>query len=169
MKEVQLNRGYIALVDDEDFEKVSQFKWSALVDKRKKDGSIKNVYAIRGVCTGKTETMHRFITGNTETDHVDHNGLNNQRQNLRRCTSQQNRCNRVKAGDNTSGYKGVHWCKQTSSWMARIEADNIRLYLGRFSTALEAANAYDAAALKYHKDFALTNAMIASFVPIDAL
>ena len=168
MKEIQLTQGYIALVDDEDFERVNQFKWCALVDKRK-DGSIRNVYAqrkgikVEGKCT--YQYMHRFILGITENkvqgDHKDHNGVNNQRYNLRTSTNEQNSRNQRLSTANTSGSKGVYWSKRDKKWWAQICVYGKSIYLGCFTYKAEASKAYDAATLLYHKEFAFTNAMLA--------
>ncbi len=162
MKEIQLTQGYVALVDDEDYERVSQFKWFADLDKNEV------VYAKRQVRLHKrtnskyrAQRLHRFILGVTDpkinVDHKDHNGLNCQKENLRRCTSQQNSWNsRKSARKRTSKYKGVS--KHTfGKWVANI-MDNKKLrYLGIFSQEIDAAKAYDAAAQQVFGEFALLN------------
>jgi|SRR5271157_1721466 len=159
MKEIELSQGYVALVDDEDFESVSEFGWSAHVHLRK-DDSIRSVYAVRQVTPHKSQRMHRFILGVEDSavkvDHKDHNGLNNQRYNLRTTKTQNNQNARIRP-DNTSGFKGVYWNKDKKLWQAQILVAGKRKCLGRFIDPLEAACAYDMAAVKYFGEFACCN------------
>ena len=168
MKLIPLTQGYVALVDDADFEAVNQFKWCAYI-LRHKDDSLKNVYAERKfhVSKGKrkTQSMHRFILGLTNPDiHVDHapdpSGLNNQRHNLRTATRNQNNRNQRLRTNNTSGFKGVNWNKRKQKWRAMIEVQGVQHFLGDFATPKSAAEAYDIAALKLHGEFAKTNEML---------
>ena len=152
MKEIPLTQGKIALVDDEDYEYLCQFNWYARKDKR-------TYYAVRSVHlkNGKvySEHMHRVIMNTTKgnvVDHIDHNGLNNQKYNLRNCTPNENRLNRtVREG---CEFMGV---SKHTYFIARINNGNERICLGRFKTAKEAAMAYDEAAKKYHGEFASLN------------
>ena len=157
MREVTLTRGFVALVDDEDFARVSQFKWCAIPSPR-------NVYAARNerhVEGGRRQRlvlMHRFIAGtapDAETDHVDGNGLNNRRENLRTATCSQNRRNSRRAVGGTSRYKGV--TAVVDAWRARIWVDGRRLSLGSFPDEDAAARAYDAAARAHYGAFAAVN------------
>ena len=161
MKEVKLTQGYVALVDDEDFDRVSTAgPWHAVVYPR-------SVYAKHTTAhiDGKQKpiTMHSFILGVTdgriEIDHEDHNGLNNQRINLRVATKHENQRNRRKSHNNTSGYKGVCWVKARHNWEAMIRVNGKSVWLGSFASAEDAARAYDSAALKYFGEFAFTNMM----------
>lgn len=160
MKTIELSQGYSAFIDDEDHERVSQYKWSALVSPDKY-----TVYGRRNIRkeNGKRTSLllHRFILGTTnpliQVDHKDNNGLNCQKYNLRKSTQAQNQHNRVKRNRNTSGAKGVD--KSFGKWRARITLDGKSIWLGLFPTIEEASAAYDAAALKYHGDFANINAM----------
>ena len=165
MKEIQLTQGYIALVDDEDYARVNKYKWCARVERRK-DKSIVKVYALRKVrsATGKstTQLMHRFILGVTDTSvEVDHNpdnsGLNNQRSNLRLATSAQNSRNRRLSVANSSGFKGVSFCKARGTWESKIETEERTTHLGRYKTSEQAARAYDEAAVRMFGEFAKTN------------
>ena len=155
MKEIQLTQGKVTLIDDEDFEKVNQFKWYYL-----------NVgYAVRSVWINNkcnTILLHRYLLGlkkgdSIEVDHIDGNKLNNIRYNLRECTGKQNKCNKLKLITNTSGYKGVYWHKGAQKWCAQIATNGIHVYLGLYSNLNDAAFAYDNAALKYHGKFANLN------------
>ncbi len=147
-------------MDDEDFERVSAYKWHANVDHRK-DGSIKNVYVTSHPTTDKYLVLPRMLLGvtdpNVEVDHKDHDGLNNQRYNLRISLSKQNAQNRRLRLDNTSGFKGVTWHGKTKKWRARLHVDGREKSLGLFSDPLEAACAYDMAAVKYFGEFAHCN------------
>lgn len=155
MKEIPLTQGKAAIVDDEDFEWLSQWKWSA-----RKDRSI--WYAVRwqkGRMNGKRILllMHREILHppiGMETDHKDGNGLNNQRSNLRTATNSQNQQN-AKHRKGLSTFKGVSW--HVGKWQSQIRVEGKRLHLGRFSSETEAAFAYDQAAKRYFGEFARTN------------
>jgi hypothetical protein len=104
--------------------------------------------------------MHRVIAARMGLDlseiidHMDGNGLNNSRSNLRAATNAQNLQNRGKQKNNTSGIKGVSWDKARSKWAAEIRSQGKRYHLGRFDTKEEAAEAYRKAAKKLHKEFA---------------
>ena len=159
MQLIPLTKGYFAKIDDADFAKVSQFRWCARVHKRK-DGTIKAVYARRSVWVkgGKCQTqyMHALLAGKGA-DHWDGDGLNNQSHNLRSATTAQNNRNQRIRCDNTSGFKGVTWHASTHNWHARIRLDHKRHSLGLFSMAVDAAKAYNAAAVLYHGEFARLN------------
>ncbi len=164
MKKVELSKGYFALVSDKDYSRVSALNWCAHV-RRRKDGSIKNVYAIHNIHNPDHTTtallMHRFIlkvsNPTVEVDHKDHNGLNNQRLNLRKATGQQNKHHSRKRVDNTSGFKGVHWDAARQQWKATIKLDSKTKHLGYFGKVKDAANVYDKAAKKCFGRFAVTN------------
>ena len=169
MREIPLTRGYVAIVDDEDYEWLMQFKWRAQVN-TPKYGKI-GVYAIttiakefEGWLWARHETMHRMIMGIPRDKHIDHisgNGLDNRRCNLRLCTASENnknlRKNRTYRGvPTTSKYKGV--CHRTrNSWSATINVDGVQHRLGHFPTEEEAARAYDEAAKRLHGAFGRTN------------
>lgn len=151
-----------ALVDDDDYERIISFgKWRAMRGKT-------TLYAVRWVLVGrhkKIHMMHRAVMGlNPErfpsVDHINHNGLDNRKSNLRVCTNSENGRNKSAQGNNASGYKGVSWKGRDKRWRATIRAMGKHIHLGTFDTPEAAADAYDKAALKYHGEFARTNAMI---------
>jgi hypothetical protein len=159
MKHIELTQGYIALVDDSDFDWINSFKWRAHV-KYKKDGSVQSVYAERTLprINGKRpmQSMHRLILPTElEVDHRDGNGLNNQRGNLREATSLQQKHNskKKKASTAASQHKGVYWDRKAEKWGASIRHAGKRFFLGYFLEEEEAAIAYNAAAKEYQGEF----------------
>ena len=163
MKEITLSDGQTVLVDDSDYDRMSESKWYPKFKKRR-DGSIKTVYARRNVyVNGKrtNQTMHRAILNildpGVQIDHKDGNGLNCQKHNLRLATNEQNCRNQNKPINNTSGFKGVSWHKQRQKWVAYIKSNYRRIHLGVFEDRAEAAAAYDVAAIRLHGEFACLN------------
>lgn len=149
-------------VDDEDYELVNQFRWQIRKPK-------KTFYAIRDTYVSrrkghrrerKFESMHRLIMGVSDKkiyiDHKDHNGLNNQKSNLREATHTQNLANTHKY-KGTSKYKGVTFEKSSGMWRGRIGVDNKIINLGRFDNEDAAARRYDISAIKYFGEFANLN------------
>lgn len=151
MKKIPLTQGKFALVDDEDFEKLSKFKWYA----NKLHNSF---YAMRHSKEDNRKfiLMHREIlkTPNKKvTDHIDQNGLNNQRSNLRVATPSQNQHNKGGYKNNTSGLKGVMWHKRDKKWFARTKLNGKNIYLGYYTSKELAHEAYVAGCKKYHGKF----------------
>ena len=149
MKEIILFRGEIALVDDEDYEYVSQFKWYAKLNKR---NGYKYAITNNG---GKNLSMHRMILGAEDpkipVDHINMNGLDNRTVNIRLSTPSFNAINRGKQKNNTSGYKGVFLRKEykNPTWKAAIRVNQKLINIGTFDNPEDAARAYDSAALDY--------------------
>ncbi len=143
--------GLFALVSPEDAERLRGYRWSA---RKAKNG---RMYA------QVTISMHSFLMGKEVAlvDHIDGDGLNNQRDNLRPATRSQNSQNRGKTRKNTSGFKGVTWCKQSQKWRAQIEigGGKVRkgLNLGLFENKADAARTYDSAAKLHFGEFARLN------------
>src|SRR5690606_9742185 len=153
-REIILNNGDRTIVDAADYDWLNQWKWSA------RKGSHTTYVQRRNPETKSTEYMHRLIMGaekGQEVDHIDRNGLNNTRANLRLATSSQNKINQRLRRVNTSGYRGVYWHRRGKKWAAQIWVDKEVRYLGLFVGKEEAAKAYDAAAKQYHGEYAQLN------------
>lgn len=153
---VSLTKGYEALIDSADVPLVSKFNWCASVCRS-------TVYAVRGTRRGekgypaRNICMHRVIANTPEgfeTDHINGNGLDNRRCNLRSTSRAQNSVNTGIKKNNTSGYKGVDWSKTRKKWRARIRVNGERVGLGYYDSPEEAGAAYDEAARIYHGEFA---------------
>ncbi len=108
--------------------------------------------------------LHRLLMGahvGKVIDHINGNSLDNRKVNLRECTHKENiRNRRGKNKNNTSGFKGVFWAEYTKRWRAQIKVDRKTKFLGYYKNALDAAKAYDAAALKFHGVFASLNGVL---------
>ena len=157
MKEIALSQGLVALVDDEDFEELNKYRWYA----HKPKGAnvfyaIRHPKMIKGVRLGKI-AMHAEVVGFKGADHIDGNGLNNQKSNLRKATVSQNGANRRKQKGTVSKFKGVDLLPKTQKWRARIMVGWKRQTLGYFDSELEAAKAYDKAAVELCGEFANLN------------
>ncbi len=153
MKLIPLTQGKFAMVDDKDFEWLNQWKWYA-----HRQNTF--FYVRRGINSRIKILMHRIILNIQDglfVDHIDRNTLNNQRSNLRACTNSENQMNTIKPKNNTSGYKGVIFYKHGRLWAAQIKVNKKQIYIGCFKNKLEAAKAYNIAALKYHGEFAYLN------------
>jgi hypothetical protein len=155
MKEIKLTQGKIALVDDEDFGYLNQFKWctykggNSYYASRQSEGSHR---------TRKIIIMHRLIMktpDNMVVDHIDHNGLNNQKSNMRNCTHAQNLMNQSKNANNPLKYKGVH--RSHYKFESCITFNKERIYIGHFDTEELAAIAYNRKAKELFGEFACLN------------
>lgn len=153
MKEIPLTKGKIAIVDAIDYEWLNQWNW-CYNGKR---------HAIRGERRGgryKAISMHREIMKPPPgfvVDHINGDGLDNRRQNLRICTTKQNNQNQSKHRDNTSGYRGVYFVKASKKWQASIRIDGKNYHQGLFEDPKEAALAYNKAAVEAWGEFAKLN------------
>ena len=145
---IYLRTGEIAIVDAADLPLVSDVIWSRHVCR---DG---RTY-VRGYVAGTRRFLHNLLVNADKHRHVDHwdrNGLNNQRYNLRDCTSQQNGANRVAGRNNVLGVKGVS--PKRGKFSARIYKEGKRINLGTFATVSDASDAYFRAAVKHFGEFA---------------
>ena len=156
-KEIPLTQNQFALVDPEYFNYLNQWKWYVICVKTLK-------YAVRNSKTvnGKRHRirMHQVILGKKEnmiTDHINGNGLDNQRNNLRFATRTQNFINRKIHKNNTSGYKGVSWIKRDKKWYSNIRVNRKTINLGCFQNKKIAATTYNIAAKRYFGEFARLN------------
>lgn len=158
MKQIPLTKGMVALVDDEDYEFLMQWRWKVGF----------NGYTERSVHLGyinkkkvtKTVYMHREINKTKEgylTDHIDGNRLNNQKTNLRDVTHSQNMANRKSAKKSSSKFLGVSFIKTCRRFRASICSNKKRIVIGIFCTEIEAAIAYNKEAVKYHGEYARLN------------
>ena len=155
MMEIRLLNGIITLVDDEDFEYLNQWKWYFHPGRN-------TAYAFRNERMKKNKTiyMHRIIAnalGRLQVDHIDGNGLNNQRNNLRLCTAKENSHHLKRKSNNTSGYTGVVWIKRINRWGARIETNGKQIYICVSKNPVDAARAYDNKARELFGEFARLN------------
>lgn len=162
MKEIPLTRGLVAQVDDRDYPLLMRLApWHAHKAPR-------TFYAVhsyanghgRGRPVGKL-LMHHVIMGRKyggiDLDHIDGNGLNNQRSNLRWATRSQNKANSAKQRAGANRFKGVSWLARLQKWQAYISVNGQRLYLGVFIDELDAVRAYDRAAREHFGAFAKCN------------
>jgi hypothetical protein len=157
MKKIPLTQGQYAIVDDQDFDWLMQYKWHANWDTGAHQFRARRSQWINGKI--QKLFMHRQLLGfpNIDVDHVNGDPLDNRRSNLRICTPSQNQHNSKLPITNSSGFKGVYWQKQAKKWRAVIKLNHKSYHLGFYSSALEAACAYDGAARVLHGQFAKLN------------
>ncbi len=157
-RKIHLTQGMHTIVDADDYDWLTQWKWQLR-------NNVGKLYARRGWRKGdlfkaKGIEMHRLILGWDSpllSDHINGNGLDNRRCNLRLVTPRENRLNTHKIRDGTSKYNGVYWSKVEGQWRTRIGNRGNMMHVGYFDDEAEAALAYDEMARKYHGQFALLN------------
>lgn len=156
MKEIRLTQGFVAFIDDDDFDNCSQYNWAAEVRKN-------TVYASASLGSrGNRIRLHRFVMNaqqDQQVDHKDRDGLNCQKDNLRFADHQCNGRNIIQPQSlNGSGYRGVYKHHTSDRWIARIrDTEGKKRHLGMHGTKEEAAKIYDEFAKMYHGEFAVLN------------
>ena len=154
MKYIKLTQGQFAMVDDAVFEWLNQWKWSA-------DKSENTYYALRAKSSKVPRIrMHCLIMGkrkSREIDHINDNGLDNRRQNLRFCTRATNMQKAKRKKRASTRYRGIKPYGANGKWEARIGFHGKKLYLGCFVSEKAAAVVYDMAAIEYYGKHAYLN------------
>ena len=153
MKIIKLTKGKSTVVDDIDYEYLSQRKWQYNLTQDK------NEYAFTQI-KGKTTYMHRIIMNAQKGQYIDHvngNSLDNCRINLRLTNNQLNQANSKIGKNNTSGYKGVTWNKKLNKWQAQLMFNWKHIHLGLFSNKIDAAKAYNKRARELFREYARLN------------
>jgi hypothetical protein len=150
---INLSQGQVAIVDSEDYERLSAFKWYA-------QRSTNTFYAKRNILLpdGRRTTgfMHIEIMGALGVDHIDGDGLNNRKENLRPCSHADNCKNTRSRKGSSSQYKGVKRYRGVK-WAAQIQTNGKQNFIGYFDDEVEAALAYDRIATQLHGEFARLN------------
>lgn len=158
MKEIPITQGYVALVDDDNYERLSQYRWYLASGR----------YAARSGPRSKGEHgpvfMHHDVAGKPgkglEIDHINRNTLDNQRSNLRVATRSQNTQNTVRpkrGKPKSSQFRGVYWDKTKKSWRVAVTLNRKRVFITCRTSEVEAARLYDKMARHYFGEFALLN------------
>lgn len=151
MKEIQLTKGFVSIVDDEDYDRITKHKWHISFKCPGKS------FMVQSTIKGKNIYLHRFLmnpASHLVVDHIDRNPLNNQKSNLRVCTRSDNQKNKL-IQPKTSIYKGVS--KRGGKYGVYIRINGKHTYIGSFDNEKDAALAYDDAAIKHHGEFAYLN------------
>jgi len=142
--------GQVSLIDKDDLDIVKDYGWYSNYKKST------NSYYAKTEINNKAISMHRLILDapkDKQVDHVDHNGLNNRKSNLRLCNQSENSRNKRMQSNNTSGFRGAYLEKKTGKYKARIMVNRKQMYLGSYETAKEASDVYQEAAKRLHGKF----------------
>lgn len=159
-KEIQLTKGQVVIVDDEDFERVNQYRWTAVSPRCYQQTMYWGIRSERRGGKKISILLHRFIMNAPKgvmVDHKDRNTLNCQKSNLRLCTNAENQRNTPSKVTNTTGYKGVCLRKTDKKFTSGIRFNRKLIFLGSYSDPKEAAKAYDAKAKELFGEFAYLN------------
>lgn len=160
---IPLTQGKFTLIDNKDYPLVSQYKWHVRTGSRPRSCSRILQYAASHLpISNKIILLHRLILNprkGEECDHINGDGLDNRRQNLRLVTHSENMMSQRNRLDTSSMYKGVCKCKDCNRWRAYIHINKKTIHLGSFKSEEEAGKAYDEAAKKYFGKYAKTNFM----------
>lgn len=148
---IPLTQGKFAYCDESDYDLVKDSNWSVLKAPNN-----------RFYASSKGKYMHRILLklnrrSKLEVDHKDHDGLNNRRNNIRKCSRQQNIFNQRLRKNNKSKFKGICWYQDKNKWKAQIQLSRKTIFLGYFKKKSEAIKAYMKIAKKYHKNFIFNN------------
>jgi hypothetical protein len=147
------------IIDTEDYNKIKDYHWSLSLEKST------NRFYVMSYFKKNNKSIHSLIQriildiidSNFEGDHINHDTLDNRKNNLRKCTTSNNAMNRFINKSNKSGYKGVSWQKDRKKWAAAIKVNYKSINLGRYNNKIDAAKVYNQAALKYFGEFAYLN------------
>lgn len=160
MRTISLSQGKVALVSDEDYALVAAYQWHAFKIHRR-------WYAATHQIARKRTYLHRFIMQpdqGMEVDHINGDGLDNRRENLRVCTHRDNLRNMHRSIPSRSGYRGVG-IAHSGRFTARCKYEGKMLYFGTFDTAEEAARVRDQEVIKLHGEFAYLNFPLENYEP----
>lgn len=156
---VDLGNGNVAIIDSEDAGRIAQYSWHLAQQPHRPGLQYVAAWAKPSDKVVKIR-MHRLIIDAPDgvlVDHINGNGLDNRKSNIRTCNHSENQRNRGPQRNSVSQYKGVSLCRATGRWRCRIQVDGKDIWIGRFDTESEAAHAYDAAARIHHGAFAYLN------------
>lgn len=148
MKHIPLKGDKVAVVDDDDYEFVNGFRWY-----------LNKGYA-QSYAKGRLYKMHRLVMvvkRGQHIDHINHDKLDNRKENLRLCSRAQNNRNLLRRKDNTSGYKNVYRDLSTGHWRPYIYVDGKPIYFGSFKEKRHAAIAHAIFVEHFHGEFATSN------------
>ena len=147
------------IIDDEDWEMVKLYNWHI-----EYAPATLTYYVNTNKCdnNGKQHNLrlHRYLTNcpkDKMVDHINHDGRDNRKSNIRICTHEENQWNRYKKRNNNNRYKGVSKSKKSKKWRSYINVNTKAIYLGSYPDEISAAKAYNEAAIKYYGEFALIN------------
>lgn len=154
MKKIPLTKGKFAIVDDDDYEKLNAYNWQAHWDSKGK------TYYVHGRVNGRYVVMARIIKNAVEgeyVDHINHDTLDNRKENLRICRHDQNCFNRKGQYNSTSKYKGVSYKSANKNWVVQIRENSVGRHIGSFKNEIVAALVYDEEAERVYGEHAYLN------------